>query len=320
MLKADGRKDLETKMKKILVTGAEGLVGSGIVKLSAEYPEYSFTFANRYLADLTDEKQVKLLFDLLKPDYVLHTAARVGGIGRNLNSPVQQFNDNILMNTNVIKQAHEHGVEKLIAFSSVCVFPGSSSFIREDIMHDGPPFPAHWSYAMAKRMVDVQIDAYRKQYGANYCSVIPVNIFGESDNYNLEDGHVLPSLIHKCFLAKQQNKPLEVWGDGESFREFIYSRDVAEICLNLFDKDKMPQRIITPGVEKQIKEIVTYVCDAFDYHNVFYDTTKPNGQRRRETDRALFDKEFPNFQYSDLAKSIKKSVDWFVQNYPNIRK
>lgn len=309
-------------MKKVLVTGAKGLVGSAIIGLQSEYPELKFISVDRKSADLTNELEVEALFESEKPDYVIHTAARVGGIGRNLNSPVLQFKNNILMNTHVINQAHQHGVEKLIAFSSVCVFPADAKVLREDNMHDGAPFPAHWSYAMAKRMVDVQIDSYKKQYNSNYCSVIPANIFGENDNFNLEDGHVVPSLIHKCFRAKKEQTPLVVWGDGSPKREFLYARDVARACIELLIMEKqMPQRlIVSGGQEIAIKELVEKICKAFNYNNIEFDKTKPNGQMNRVTDMTLFKSLFPTFQFTNLDEAIKNSVEWFEFNYPDVRK
>src|SRR3990167_7668019 len=141
--------------KKVLILGSDGLVGSAFKNIGQHYmfSEFDLFFTNRQEGDLTKEKDCKIIFQKYKPDYLINCAARVGGIGRNLNSPVQQFNDNILINTNIIKQAHLNEVQKLIAFSSVCVFPTDAKVLKEDIMHDGPPFSAHWSYAMSKRMV-----------------------------------------------------------------------------------------------------------------------------------------------------------------------
>jgi GDP-L-fucose synthase len=250
-------------MKKILVTGADGLVGNSIKSLATfkdntyifnlkdknqKEQQFEGVFVTRKDADLTSEQQVEKMFDIWQPDFVIHTAARVGGIGRNLNSPAKQFTDNILMNTYIIDKAHKCNVKKLIAFSSVCAFPSTAEILKEDTLHDGPPFPAHMSYAYSKRMVDVQIQAYKQQYGVNYCCVIPGNIFGEHDNFNLEDGHVVPSLLHKAKIAKENNTNLNVWGDGSSTREFLYAKDVAKICLDLLTQhDELPLRLIVSG-------------------------------------------------------------------------
>lgn len=309
-------------MINILITGADGLVGSAIKQLSTNYKQANFNFINRNKCDLTDRKQVNDIFADLKPDFVIHTAARVGGIGRNLNSPVQQFTDNILMNTNVLDMSHKYGVKKLIAFSSVCAFPASAEILKEEVLQDGPPYPAHMSYAYSKRMVDIHIQAYKQQYNSNFCSVIPGNIFGEFDNFNLEDGHVVPSIIHKTFKAKLENKPIIVWGDGSSTREFLYAKDVAEICLKLlFEIDELPLRLIVSGEEEiTIKNLVNIIADVANYKNIEFDSTKPNGQKKRPSDHTNFKKLFPNFKFSDLNESLKNTYLWFEKNYDKARK
>jgi len=307
--------------KKVLVTGAGGLVGSAVASISAQYPHYEFVFSGHKHHDLTNEESVKALFEETQPDYVIHTAARVGGIGRNLETPAQQYYSNILMNTFVIHYAHLYGAQKLLAFSSVCAFPAGATELHEDILHDGEPYPAHYSYAYSKRMVDVQIHAYQQQYNTNFCSVIPGNIFGEHDNFNLEDGHVVPSLVHKCYLAKKNNTPLEVWGDGTAYREFLYAQDVAKACIELLGRHvELPRRIIVSGQkETQIKDLVELICDAFDYHNIKWLTDKPNGQLRRPTNKKVFNQTLAGFFYTDLRKAMKNTVGWFEEHYPNVR-
>jgi len=308
-------------MKTVLVTGGKGLVGSAIKSLQDQYEDLNFVFTGHQEHDLTREQDVERLFQETKPDYVIHTAARVGGIGRNLSTPAQQYYANILMNAFVIHHAHLNNVEKLLAFSSVCAFPAGAPSIHEDILHDGEPYPAHYSYAYSKRMVDVQIKAYKQQHGVNYCSVIPGNIFGENDNFNLEDGHVVPSLVHKCYKAKMSGEPLQVWGDGTPYREFLYAKDVAKACVQLLQLDEeLPQRIIVSGQkETQIKDLVKLVCDAFDYHNVEWLTDKPNGQLRRPTNKSIFLDTLPKFDYTDLQTAMKNTVEWFNSSYPNVR-
>lgn len=305
----------------VLVTGAGGLVGSAVAELQQEYPHYKFVFSSHKQHDLTKEEDVKALFEETKPNHVIHTAARVGGIGRNLATPAQQYYCNILMNSFVIHYAHLHNVKKLLAFSSVCAFPAGATELHEDILHDGEPYPAHYSYAYSKRMVDVQIYAYKQQYDTNFCSVIPGNIFGENDNFNLADGHVVPSLVHKGYLAKKYNTSLEVWGDGSAYREFLYAQDVARVCLELLGEHvELPRRVIVSGQqETQIKDLVEMVCDAYDYHNVKWLTDKPNGQLRRPTNKKVFNELLPAFFYTDLSKAMKNTVEWFEQNYPNVR-
>jgi len=180
-----------------------------------------------------------------------------------------------------------------------------AKILKEDNLHAGPPFPAHWSYAMAKRMVDVQIESYRKQYEVDYCSVIPSNIFGENDNYNLEDGHIVPSIIHKFYKSILTKTNVECWGTGEPLREFVYARDLAKVCLELLKKDEpLPQRLIVPGQEFSIKKIVEKInivflsefnFPSYFWPNIIWNKEKPNGQMRRKSESQYFNKLFPNF-------------------------
>lgn len=304
---------------KILVTGGNGLVGSALRSIKDEFQD-EFVFATKRDVDLTDPKSTKDFFNSHKADCVVHTAARVGGIGMNIKTPAEQFTDNIRINTNVIDSAHAAGVKKLIAFSSVCAFPSNVTFLQEEKLHDGLPFDAHQSYAYAKRMVDIQIQAYKKQYGVNYCSIIPGNIYGENDNFNIEDGHVIPSLIHKFYLAKKNITPVTIWGDGLSYREFVYSKDLARICILLLQKEVLPLRLLVSGEKEiQIKEIVNCMSDAFEHADVFWDTEKPNGQRRRPSDHTLFRAFFPDYKFEDFNKTLVTTIKWFQENYPNVR-
>jgi GDP-L-fucose synthase len=305
---------------KILVTGADGLVGSSIRDISIDYKEDEFIFCSRKDLNLLNQEETNEFIANIKPDSIIHTAARVGGIGKNISSPAQQFTENIYINTNVIHSAYLNGVKKLIAFSSVCAFPNSLTVLSEDKMHDGIPHDAHRSYAYSKRMVDIQIESYNKQYGLNFCSVIPGNIFGEKDNYDLSNGHVIPSLIHKFFLAKKNNEPVIVWGNGEPYREFIYSKDISKLCLELIKKEKLPPRIIMSGEsEMQIKQIVEMISDIYQYKNIIWDVEKPNGQLRRPSDRTVFKSYFSDFKFQNMFTSLKNSIEWFQNNYPNVR-
>jgi GDP-L-fucose synthase len=305
---------------KILVTGAGGMVGNAIKTVAREYPDFTVIGVDRADGNLTKQDDVKRIFENWEPDYVIHTAAMVGGIGKNLARQAELYYNNILMNTFVVDEAYKHGVKKLIAFSSICAFPQDLEIVKEEYLHDGKAYFAHWAYSYAKRMIDVQIESYKKQYGVNYCSLIPVNIFGEHDNYDIVGGHVLPSLIHKCYLAKKDGTPFEVWGNGTAQREFIYSKDLAHICYELLNLDTMPQKMIASGQEEiPIKTVVDKICDIFDYHNVKWLTDKPNGQLRRPTDNSLLRMTLPKLEFTPFDTALKSSVQWFLDNYPDVR-
>lgn len=307
--------------KKILVTGSEGLVGSAIYKIDKKENDTWIYVSRDYGGDLRNKDNVDLIFKTYKPDYVIHTAAKVGGIGGNEACHGSFFYDNILMNTYIIDAAMRYKVKKLLVFSSVCVFPDNLSVLQEDRMHDGPAYTSNFAYAYAKRMVDVQIQAYKKQYDVkNYCSVIPGNIFGKHDWYNIQNGHVIPSLIHKLYLAKQNNTPFEIWGDGQSLREFLYVDDVARILVNLLELDTLPDRLIISGdTQYSIRDIVNMLVKVSNFSGeVRYDTSKPNGQRSRQSDLSRLTSLF-DMKYTPIEEAIKISWDWFVSNYPNVR-
>jgi GDP-L-fucose synthase len=309
-------------MKKVLVTGSSGLVGNAIRRIAPEHDDFEFIFATREAGDLTQEIEVFNLFQRIKPNYVIHTAAKVGGIGGNMAGHADYFFQNILINTHVINQAYIHGVEKLLAFSSVCVFPDDSQILTEDIIHDGPPFQGNFAYAHAKRMVDVQIRAYKSQLGVkNFCSIIPGNIYGTHDLYSTTHGHVIPSLIHKLYLAKKNGQDLNVWGDGKSLREFIYADDLAKILVHLLSFREIPERLLVSGEQQySIREVVDMLVEAAEFKGeVVYDASKPNGQRSRQSDLTLLHTLFPDYRPTDFKKGLNTSYKWFESNYPNVR-
>lgn len=303
----------------ILVTGSAGLLGTALK--AVDHRDNRLVFIDRSHCDLMKYDRVK---DWVGGgfDYVIHTAGRVGGIGRNLNSPAQQFHENIIINTNVIHACYEAKVKKLIAFSSACAFPADVNPFTEENFHHGEPFPAHRSYAYAKRMVDIQIEAYRQQHGVDYCCMIPGNILGEGDNYSLTESHVIPALIHKAYLASKTNAPLEVWGDGSASREFIYSKDLANACLDvLLSSNPLPQRLIVSSErEYKIKDIAEIIAECMKVDSIKWLTDKPNGQLSRPSSIAKFKGMFPNFKFTDMEDAIQASCEWFVNNYNIARK
>jgi GDP-L-fucose synthase len=309
--------------KRILITGSAGLVGSAIKRQAAKFPEFEYIFLTRKDGDLTDLKVVECLISSYTPDYVIHAAAKVGGIGGNMAGQADYFIQNIRSNSNVIDCCHRYGVQKLLAFSSVCVFPDNLQILQEDRMHDGPPFQGNFAYAHSKRMVDVHIQALRDQHGVkNYCSIIPSNIIGTHDLYNLKHGHVLPCLIHKIYMAKRDGIDLQVWGDGKSLREFILSDDIALILLGLLAReDEIPDRLTIAGEQQNsIREIVEFLVEAADFKGgVIYDTSKPNGQRARLSDLTRFHSLFPYFRQTPTRDAIALSYKWFEENYPLVR-
>lgn len=307
---------------KVLVTGSNGLCGSAI-REEAEHSPHEFFFASRADADLTNPSSVTEMFSRYLPDYVIHAAARVGGIGGNEAMHEQFFYDNILINANVIRNCCSFGVKKLLAFSSVCVFPDNLAVLEEDKINEGPVFESNFAYGYAKRMVDVHIRAAEKQYGVrNWCSIIPGNIFGKHDMYSIEHGHIIPALMHKLHIAKETGQDFVVWGDGKSLREFIYVNDLAKMLVDLLDEDHYPNKLIISGRrEHSIREIVDILTQCASYEGkIVWDTSKPNGQRSRPSSKKRVDAIFPGFSYTPIEEALQVSWDWFKQHYPHVRK
>lgn len=304
---------------KVLVTGSNGLCGSAIQRLS-KFSYHNFVFSTRKDADLRDPGETSRLISEVKPDCVIHTAAKVGGVGMNLKIPYTLCSENLYINNNVIRACVDNRVEQLMAFSSVCVFPDDCKVLSEDNMHGGPPHDGTLGYAHSKRMVDVLMECASREFGDNnWTSIIPGNIFGPADLYDEEFGHCIPSLIAKMYFAKKNGLPLKVWGNGESEREFIYVDDLARVLIESIGR-QMPRRLMVCGRKSlKIREVVGILSEVADWKGIIWETEKPNGQAARPSDKTVFDKTFPNFVYSDIHESMRETWNWFVDNYPNVR-
>jgi GDP-L-fucose synthase len=256
-------------------------------------------------------------------DSVIHTAGKVGGLGGNMNHKGEFFYDNIMINTNIIESARISGVKNLVAFLSTCVFPNDIEYpLTEKKIHMGPPHFSNDAYAYSKRMVDVQIRAYKEQYGLNYKSVIPTNIYGPNDNYDIKNGHVVPSLIHKCFLAREHKTPLIIWGSGNPLREFIFSRDVANLTeWVLHNYNESEPIILSTSEEISIKDVVNIIVDIMNFKgDVIFDISKPDGQHRKPSDNSKIKSYLPDFQFTPIYDGLKETIEYFERNYTLIRK
>lgn len=310
---------------KVIVTGGTGLVGQAIRNISSSLHEYEFIFMSSKDCDLTNYEATKSFFQLHNPDCVIHLAAYVGGLFRNMNHKVDMFERNTLINCNVLKCCHECNVQKVVSCLSTCIFPDKTTYpINETMLHNGAPHFSNDAYAYSKRMLDVHSKAYREQYNRNYVCVIPTNIYGEYDNYDLENGHVIPTLIHKCYLAKQNKEQFIVRGTGKPLRQFIYSIDLAKLivwtlqCYN----DKEP--IILSVSEKDevtIAAVAHLIAKEFDYeHMMTYDDSYSDGQYKKTADNNKLLKLYGDFTFTSIEQGIKNSVKWFVNNYNQCRK
>lgn len=310
-------------MGDLLVTGANGLVGSqfkgDVIKITSKHGDLKNPKTIDSLLHFYADKELRKEHVV---DKIIHCAAKVGGVGGNMKYKGEFFYDNIMINTNVIESARKHGIKKLVVFLSTCVFPDNVEYpLTESKIHLGPPHFSNDAYAYAKRMAEVQIRAYREQYGVNYTSVIPTNIYGPNDNFNIENGHVIPSLIHKCYLARENNTDLVIWGSGEPLREFIYSKDVAELALWVLDNyDESEPIILSTSEEISIKYVVKVIVEAMNFKgNVIFDKTKPDGQFRKPSDNSKLMSYLPDYKFTPFDVGIKETVEWFEKNYPNIK-
>ena len=303
-------------MKKVLITGGYGLVGS-------EFNGSKYIPLSSSECDLRNKNEIDKILDKINFDGIIHCAGRVGGLGGNMSRKGEFFYENIIINTNVIESARAHGIKNLVAFLSTCIFPDNVEYpLNEKKIHLGPPHFSNDAYAYAKRMTDIQIRAYKEQYNINYKSVIPTNIYGPNDNFNINDGHVIPSLIHKCYLAKQNDTPFIIWGSGKPLREFIFSKDVAKLTEWVLEEYNETEPIIlSTSEEVSIREVVNIITEIMDFNGeVLFDTSKPDGQFRKPSDNIKLKNYLPDFKFTSLYDGLNETIKTFIKNYEYVRK
>jgi len=310
-------------MTKILITGGSGLVGQAIFNLIDNKKNY--IFAGSKDGDLSNYDSCYNLFQIHKPTHVVHLAAYVGGLFKNMNHKVDMFEKNLMINYNVVKCSHIFKVKKFIGCLSTCIFPDKTTYpINEKMLNLGPPHNSNDAYSYAKRMLDMHCQSYRQEYNDNFFCIIPTNIYGPNDNFNLEDSHVIPGLIHKCYLAKKNNKDFIVSGSGKPLRQFIYSYDLARIIIWLINNDEINQNIIISPDENQevtIKEISEIIASNFNYLNrLKFDLTKSDGQYKKTADNKKLKKFYGDLNLVDIKLGILETIKWFCNNYENCRK
>ena len=310
-------------MKTILVTGGSGLVGQGIKAVEHKYPTCKFIYVSSKDYDLSSMKDTQKMFETFQPTHVIHLAACVGGLFKNMNNKVEMLEKNLLINYNVVKCCHESDVQKLVACLSTCIFPDKTTYpINETMLHNGPPHDSNDAYAYAKRMLEIQCKAYRENFGSDFQCVIPTNIYGPHDNYHLEDAHVIPALIHKCYNAKRENVPFVMRGTGKPLRQFIYSEDLAELIIWTMEHNTEPTIILSVPEkdEVSIEYVARLIARSFNYHhNLRFDTSFSDGQFKKTADNSLLASKI-NYKFTPIEKGINMAVEWFINNYEIARK
>jgi GDP-L-fucose synthase len=311
----------------IMVTGGSGLVGQAIKSFTDlnTQPGETWVFLSSKDGDVRDRKATEAIFEKIKPTHVIHLAAKVGGLFANMAQKVEFFRENVLINDNIMECCRIYKVVKLVSFLSTCIFPDKTSYpINETMLHNGPPHSSNEGYAYAKRLIDTMNRAYAEEYGCNFTSIIPTNIYGPSDNFSIQNGHVIPGLIHKCYLAKRDNTPFTIWGSGTPLRQFIYSLDLAELTVWVMRDYHSPDPItLSVGEEEEvsIRDVALAVAKAMKFEGeVIFDSTKADGQFKKTADNAKLRSYLPDYKFTSMEDGVQKSVDWFVENYEVCRK
>jgi GDP-L-fucose synthase len=300
-----------------LITGGSGLLGS------------HFTWGLKPTRKEVDLLDYSSLADYIKKNGVqriVHSAAIVGGVHANTSMVCDFFLGNLEMNANVLKACKEFKLNNSIFILSTCVFPSSAPLpLNESLIHEGEPHHTNYGYAYAKRMLEVGSRALEQQYGINTTCLIPTNLYGENDNHHLLNGHLIPSLIHKCYLAKKNNTDFVVWGDGTPLREIIYAGDVVRVIEKITEGQSnglnYPRMIIvSSSVEHSTREVAEMIAKKMGFSgNIVFDTSRPNGSAKKNSNNQVFRNYFPDFKWTPLDQGLDLSIDYFVSNYPNVR-
>jgi len=308
--------------KRILITGAAGFLGKHVVKKLEDRGCIEIFIPRSKDYNLIDIEAVKRLYRDVKPDIVIHLAAKVGGIGANLRNPGLFFYENLMMGIQVMEQARLFGIEKLVAIGTICAYPKFTPVpFKEEDLWNGYPEETNAPYGLAKKMLLVQSQAYRQQYGFNSIYLLPVNLYGPGDNFNPEYSHVIPALIKKVFDAKEKGeKRIVVWGTGNATREFLYAEDAAEGIVLATEQYSKPDPInLGAGFEISIKNLVGLICELTGFYGAIeWDTTKPDGQPRRCLDTNRAKREFGFEAKTDLREGLRETIAWYSANMSKV--
>lgn len=304
--------------KRLCVTGGAGFLGKHLIANLQKRGAREIFVPTIEDYDLVDPDAIAQMLSDSKPDVIIHLAAHVGGIGANREHPAEFFYDNLMMGVQLMHRAYETGVEKFVAIGTVCAYPKFTPVpFREDDLWIGYPEETNAPYGLAKKMLLVQSQAYRDQYGYNSIFLLPVNLYGPGDNFNPASSHVIPALIRKCVEAEESKaEEIVVWGDGSPTREFIYVTDAAQgIALAAERYNESDPVNIGSGFEISIKDLAEKIARMTGFQGkLVWDTSKPNGQPRRALDVSRAREKFGFEAQTDFEEGLQKTIDWYQEN------
>jgi GDP-L-fucose synthase len=315
--------------KKVIVTGGAGFLGNYVVEKLKKRGADNIIIPRIEEYDLTEIESINRLFDdhdIHRPEkaeqkekvVIIHLAALVGGIEANRRRPADYFYANLMMGTQLMHEAWRRGVNKFVAIGTICAYPKITSLpFKEENLWDGYPEETNAPYGLAKKMLLVQAQAYRQQYGFNALFLLPVNLYGPGDNFDLETSHVIPALIRKCIEAQDRGEDqIVVWGDGSPTREFLYVEDAAEGILLATENYNESQPVnLGSGYEISIKDLVTTISQLTGFEGeLVWDTSRPNGQPRRVLDTSKAEEYFGFRAQTNFEEGLRETIDWYRKN------
>ncbi len=300
---------------RFLVTGGSGFLGSHLVKQMMNRGSKLIFVPKSSEYNLVKEEAIIRLYKAARPDIVIHLAAVVGGIGANRENPGRFFYENLMMGAQLMEQARLFGVKKFVAVGTICSYPKFTPVpFKEENLWDGYPEETNAPYGLAKKMMLVQSQAYRQQYGFQSIFLLPVNLYGPGDNFNPASSHVIPALIKKCMdAARNREDEIVVWGTGKATREFLYVEDAAEaIALATEKYDKEDPVNVGAGFEISIKDLAELIVEITGFKGrIVWDQTKPDGQPRRMLDTSRAFREFGFKARTQFREGLKKTIEWY---------
>lgn len=296
-----------------LITGSSGILGN--------YFNFGFK-PNKKELNLSNYEELKKYIQINNITSIIHTDGKVGGVKSNSLYPYDYFMENMEINLNLIKVCKEENIKNILFLLSTCIFPANAELpIKEEHLHSGEPHNSNFAYAYSKRMLEIGARCLNKQYGVNTVCLIPCNLYGEYDNYDLENGQVISSLINKCYHAKLNKTPFIVWGSGCAEREFLYARDLAKIITEIHNKNTIINSpiIVSPEKSYPIKDIVKIIVKHMNFTGeIVFDKTKPEGMLKKNSCTDQFKKYFNMFEFTDIEIGLEQTIKYFINNYNKI--